>query len=87
MSSRARHVDTSRLSIEQCWALDDDDGLAGGKPVHDPQLSDIIEEQSVDRWQSRTQKQRSDEDQTSKIKMFVVDKVLAKYVVQQAFVE
>ena len=50
-------------------------------------LLDIIEEQSVDRWQSRTQKQRSDEDQTSKIKMFVVDKVLAKYVVQQAFVE
>ena len=27
----SRHVDTSRLSVEQCWALDDEDDADGGR--------------------------------------------------------
>ena len=46
MSSRG-HIDTSRLSVEQCWALDDEDDAAGGKLSDDPQLSAILEEHSI----------------------------------------
>eukprot|EP01048_Picozoa_sp_COSAG05_P019011 COSAG05_NODE_2891_length_2535_cov_3.156814_2_plen_188_part_00 len=43
----SRHVDTSRLSVEQCWALDDEDDAAGAKLSDDPQLSAILEEHSL----------------------------------------
>ena len=43
----SRHVDTSRLSVEQCWALDDEDDAAGAKLSDDPQLSTILEEHSL----------------------------------------
>ena len=43
----SRHVDTSRLSVEQCWALDDEEDAAGTKLSDDPQLSGILEEHSL----------------------------------------